>query len=216
MKRLLLLTFLCFCTIQGFSNGMFGIYGGAGLSTRYNYDLGLNYGIMGYRAISYRAGLGASIFSQTYNMYYDKESNQTVGTSIRNKSTYGFFSPLLIFDMRRYDGRYKFYVTGGVGYNIGGYDTLHKWNNSGIIGSSYDSVIDGSKNINKLVYRIGFGLMQFSSMGKHLTFCFNEDIGFLPALLSSTTNAADDRLKNNVSRFYKPTYITLRLGIFLR
>ena len=216
MKRLLLLALLCCCTLQGFSNGMFGILAGAGLSTRYNYDMGLNVGLMGYSAAWQRVGIGASVFMQGYNMYYDKENQNTTGTSLRTKATYGFFSPLLVYDLNKHHGRSKFYLTGGVGYNISGYDIVRKWDRSNVVGASYDSSIDASKNINKLAYRIGFGFMQFVPMGRHLTFCFNEDFGYLPALLSSTTNTNDVMLSNNISRYYKPAVVTLRLGLFFR
>jgi len=216
MKRLLLVALLCISALQGFSNGMMGLLAGAGLTGRNNYDVGLSYGLMGYRAISYRVGLGAMIFSQQYDLYYTNELNNPMGSSLRTNLSYGFFSPLLIYDMRNHDGRYKFYLTAGVGYNLSGYDSVHKWNMSSYPGASYDSLIDGSKNINKLTYRIGFGFLQFVPMNRHFTFCFNEDIGFLPSVLSSTTDKTDATLRSNVARYYRPTYISLRLGIFFR
>ncbi len=219
MKRILLITLLVLSSAQGFSNSFLYLWGGAGLATHYNYDLGLSYGSTYVHGIFYRVAVGASVFTQQYNLYYNKEVSPISGASIRHNSNYAFFSPTIQFHMGDKVGATHFYVTGGVGFKISVTDTLHKWYKPAFpttANLAYDSLIDKSANINSMVTRIAFGFTEHCFISKHIGMAFTEDFAFLPSLLSSTKDPGNTELNNNVNRLFRPTYISLRIAFYVR
>ncbi|MBC7555178.1 MAG: hypothetical protein H7257_14510 [Taibaiella sp.] len=212
MKRTLLAVLLIFGSLQGFSYSLTGIFAGAGLATRHNYDVGIGFGAYYLKTLNSRIGIGLTAFSQQYNLYYDNENDNIIGGSIRHKSNYAFAAPLMQVALGK-KGSTDFYVNAGVGFNVGVSDTLRKWSRSPYGGVAYDSVIDQAKGINSMVTRIGFGFTEFLPMTKHLYFTFTEDFGFLPSQLSKADDPTNATLHRNVATFFKPTYISFRIGI---
>ncbi len=210
MKRISLIIFLTLISLNGFSNSFFNIWGGAGLATRYNYDMGFSGGFTYIKAATWRLGLGASVFYQQYNLYYDRENSQLIGSSIRHNSSYAFVSPVLDLHLGR-RGNTHFYVTAGAGFNMGAADSLHKWAKGGYV--NYDSTIGKAENINKMVFRFGMGLVEYFSINRRYFISVNEDFGYLSDVLSKTNNPTDAMLNRNVNQLYTPTYISVRLGI---
>lgn len=210
MKKLLLMILLFFVVKPAMSQSFTGIYGGAGVATSNNYDLGINAGAYYYKSVMWRMAVGAQVFMQQYNIYYDKERNQQVGATIRNNSNYVFIAPMLAYHVRG-NGNTHFYINAGVGFNMGAKDSLHKWSYTGIAG--YDSTVGSADNVNKMLVRFGVGLITYFHVKKHLNIFISEDVGFLGSKLSETTDVTDIRLNNNVNQIYRPLYISLRLGI---
>ncbi len=219
MKRILLITLLVLSATKGFSNKFIYLWGGAGIATHNNYDMGLSYGTTFVTALFNRVGVGGSVFSQQYNLYYDKELPAITGATVRHKSSYLFVSPMVQFHLGNKVGSTHFYLTGGVGFKVGVKDTLRKFYTATFPSTtnySYDSLIDKSANINNMVTRIGFGFTEHFPVSKKFGICFSEDVGFLPSLISSTKVAGDTKFNNNVNQLFRPTYISLRIGIYLR
>jgi len=216
MKRILLIACILCGGFSGFSQVslIVGVNGGAGLATHYNYDMGLSYGANVCKTVSSRLGIGAEVMMQQYNLYYNKEEISLIGGTIRHKSNYLFISPMFEGHLGHKEGTTHFYITGGVGLNMGAEDTLHKYAKATYpVGAVYDSVIGNAKNINSMVFKIGFGFREYMNLGRRLCLTFTEDFAFLPGKLAETTDPTNDMLRNHVSPFYKPTYITFRIGL---
>ncbi len=77
MKRILLVTFLSFLAIPGFSqegtNTFISLYLGAGCATSNNYNVAPSAGFEFSKGLFNRTGLGFNLFYQTYALYYDNE-----------------------------------------------------------------------------------------------------------------------------------------------
>ena len=213
MKRLLLIALLFCSSYQGFSNSLIGLWAGAGLATRYNYDYGVTFGAEYTKAVFYRVGFGLSAFAQQYNLYYDKDNALSNAASIRNNSNFVFACPKIECHLGK-KGNIHVYLSAGAGFKMGATDTLRKWQRVSHPGSVvYDSSVDRSASMNSMIYRVGVGCQEHLRMSDHWSFTFAQDFGFLPSLISSSDDPTNAKLNNNVNRLYKPTYITLRIGI---
>ncbi len=215
MKRILLITVFILSAVQAFSNSFIYLWGGEGISTHNNYNLGMSAGLTYDHALFYRMAFGASVFMQNYNLYYNKEEGGINGVTDRHKSNYAFLSPEFNFHLGK-TGRVHVYLTGGVGFNIGCTDTLHKWAAPTALSPGYDSVIDKSANINKMVSRFAFGATEHFYISKHIGMSFTEDFAYLPSLLSTTTEPTDRVFNNNVRQIFRPAYISLRIGFYFK
>lgn len=209
MKRIALTVLLILLGYTGFSTTFFQLWGGAGIATRYNYDAGLSAGMTIFKGLPYRVNVGASVFLQQYNLYYDKENTQLVGASIRHSSSYVFLSPMIDLRMGK-TGNTHFYLTAGPGFNMSAVDTLHKWDRQGAI--TYDSTIGKPENINKMVVRLGMGLSEYFNISRKFYMNITEDVGFMATKLSETNDVTNTKLNNNVGRLFRPTYISIRIG----
>jgi hypothetical protein len=220
MKRFILLAFVSLFAMQGFAQkgSLFSFYGGAGLALTNNYDAGISGGIEYLKGIFDRTAFGATIFYQGYNTYEDNEQYAAkngvgnAGVTILNKSSYIFFAPKIIHDIGR-SGLIKYYFDAGVGYSMSGTETMRKWDRS--VGGAYgiyDSTIDTSPNITKLVMRIGFGLTEYMKLGGKWWFTFTEDFGFVPQNISSTVSTTDPERTIYTPHTMKPGYISLQIG----
>jgi hypothetical protein len=134
MKRGTLIAFLCFVSIFSYaqSNTIIGIYGGAGLSTSYNYNCGVSGGFNFLKEIGARTYLGATLFYQGYNFLYDNEEygakrgNGNAGVTVLNQSGYIFLAPKVSHKLDK-DGFWEVYVDGGAGFKMSGTETMRKW-----------------------------------------------------------------------------------------
>jgi hypothetical protein len=221
MKRILFIILLS-CIVTGASaqtNSFIGVYGGGGLAATHNYDVALSGGFEFMKGLFNRTWLGVTAFYQSYGMIYDNEANGlkngtgSAGVTVLNKSAYIFLAPKLTHDVGR-NGFLKFYVNGGVGFNMGGTETMRKWDNTyGSSTGNYDSLLTTTTNINKMVVRFGLGFTENINMGKKWWFTVTEDFGFLPSSLSKTSDV------NYVSRTsYSPSklgpaYFSLQIGV---
>lgn len=211
MKRLIITLLLALGTMPVFAVTFFQLWGGAGLATRYNYDIGLSSGVNFMTSAAFRLGVGFSAFTQQYNIYYDKENLANRGGSIRHQSMYAFFSPLLDYHLRGH-GYTHFYITAGAGFKMSATDSLHKWSRMGSV--SYDSTLGNAANANSMIVRVGMGLTHyFPFQHKRMFLTIGEDIGFLATKLSETTDPTNALLNNNTGRIYRPTYVSIRLGL---
>ncbi|MES2701105.1 MAG: hypothetical protein V4649_00610 [Bacteroidota bacterium] len=224
MKGVVLFAFLSVFAIKGYSQGSstYGIFGGAGLATSNNYDYGLSYGFSYVKGVQNHMGLGITIFSQGYSLYYDNEANSakhglgTEGFTLRHVSNYIFVAPKVTRDLGS-KGYLKFYVNAGVGFLMSGYDSVRKWKlaNDPTYANHFDSTIDASDNVNKMVLRVGLGFTQHLHLSNGWWFTVSEDLGFLPGSLTKTGDANN----NNPSRTpysppkINPGYISLHIGI---
>ncbi len=227
MKRILLITFLCFIAVQGFSQSLFGIYGGAGCATKHNYDVGPTFGVEYLHGASHRTFIGADIFYQTYSLFADNEANSAhnrtgiAGTTDRLLANYAFFAPKITMGLRKTEA-VKFNLTIGIGYNISGYDSLHKWDNGYYTNAyytnptggtgQYDSTIDKSKNINKMLLRIGVGATEYVNVGRAWFITFTEDFSFVSSSLTQTGTSTDVSRTLFSTNGLRPGYVTLTIG----
>ncbi len=209
MKRISLITLFTLLSFSGFSATFIQLWGGAGVATRHNYDAGISAGLSFFKGMPYRVNIGASLFLQQYNLYYDRENAQLVGGSLRHNSTYAFFSPVIDLRIGKY-GNTHFYLTGGAGFNMNAVDTLHKWDRQGA--TTYDSTIGKPENINKMVFRLGMGLSEYFNVSQKFYMNITEDVGFMATKLSEINDPADAKINNNVGQIFRPTYISIRIG----
>ena len=214
MKKCILSAMLVLISFSSFSNGFsFAAWSGAGYSLKHNYDLGFSHGITYVKAVSYRVALGAQVFTQQYNNYYNAQQTAIAGTTIRYNTNYAFVSPTLDYHIGHKMGHTHFYVTYGFGYNMGGTDTMHKWSRKTYSqGVAYDSVIGTEASINKMVMRAAMGINQYFYLGRHIFLTATADFGFLAGRLSEANNPSDEVLQAKIDQIYRPAYMSIRLG----
>src|SRR5947209_6739352 len=103
MKRIILFIILLACCSRTIAQTTYisnplriSLYGGAGLATSNNYDMGVSAGIEGEKGISGFTTIGAALFMQGYSLLYDNEANSAKhglgysGFILRHKSNYVF------------------------------------------------------------------------------------------------------------------------------
>lgn len=222
--RISMIIFLSFLSVPGFSqakNTFVGLYGGGGVAATNNYDVALSGGFEYMKGISYRACIGATVFYQQYSLYYDNEANNEknghgfAGYTDRLKSAYIFVAPKFTYGIGK-NQRIHFYLDAGIGFNMGGFDSVRKWDYSydkfGV--GNYDSVIDASANIRKMMVRVGFGFKEYIKLGGHWWFTITEDFGYIPKSLTTSTDLTQPwPTKTAYSpRSLNPGYITLQIG----
>ena len=221
MKRLILLAILCIFTGSTFGqNTVISLYGGAGTSIKYSYDLGISGGLRFLKIGKGRTAFGAQLFYQGYGFRYDKEDYaktngvSIAGVNIVNKTNYICLAPTIGQFFGTHNNT-EAYLNVGVGFKMGGNETMRKWDyTNGYASGNYDSTIDTSPNINSMIFRIGFGMVEYISMGHNWWFTFTEDFGFLTNSISKTTNADDpSRTPYSPTNKINPGYISLQLGI---
>ena len=229
MKRILLVALLSVTFFQGYSQSLIGLYGGAGCATSNNYDVAPSGGLELLFGAWHRTFIGADIFYQTYSLYADNEANSakhgsgTAGAIERLYGSYVFLAPKISIGFRRTEN-FKINLTFGVGYNISGFDSVRKWdhgyytnayytnNNSGT--GQYDSSLDMSKNLNKLMMRVGVGMTEYAHIGGSWFLTFTEDFGFTFKPLSQTGTYTDpSRTAYTTVGGLHPGYISLQVGI---
>ncbi len=230
MKRILLVAFLSCLCYTGFSQALISLYGGGGCATSNNYDIapsgGLELLLPGHRGG--RMFIGADLFYQGYSQWADNEANSakhgtgTAGTIDRLLSSYVFLAPKFSYGIGKKEN-WKVYFDVGVGYNISGFDSLRKWDHgyytngyytaytSGI--GQYDSTLDKSSNINKLVFRLGVGMSEYWYIGHHYFLSLTEDFGFLTTNLTTTGTVSDGSRTTYSRSGLRPGYISLMIGI---
>ena len=248
MKKILLAAFLCFTAVQGFSQKnifpgdidyiykptIIGLYGGAGLATKNNYDVAPSLGLVFEMSSRTRSRLGAQLFYQQYSLYEDNELNMAkggtgeAGETFRHLSSYIFIAPNYSYMLiNKLNFITDITLSAGVGFKMSGFDTVKKWDHgyyvngyytnytSGI--GQYDSVLDASKNINSMLIRIGLTVTQYLHVGRkgNFWFCFKEDFGFLA---NSLTKTGDVNVESPGRTAYSPTnvrpaYVSLQIGL---
>ncbi len=219
MKKLILLPFLILLLSNSSSaNSFTSLWWGAGVTQTNNFGIGQSAGLTYYFGIANGIGLGVQGFMQKYDMYYDKQQYATVGASMRYSGNYVYIAPMFVSHVVK-SGATQAYVSIGLGFKAGGYDSLAKWAYTSWEDPSfnYDSMIDNSKLMQQMTYRIGFGMTHYYTLGGKLKLSITEDIGILPKSLTSGTAPADNReIATDFNRFYKPIYYTLRIGLTYR
>jgi len=233
MKRILLFTMLFCLSVNSFAQNVrilyaptrIGLFGGAGIATSNNYDLGISGGLDFDKWVFHRTTLGASVFLQGYNQYYDNEANGVThglgdaGVTLRHSSKYVFVAPQLKYLLwHRLNLMSWININAGVGMRMSGFDSLRKWDHSFDSSSAgrFDSTIDASKNINSMLFRLGVGFTQDLYMGRgNFWFTFKEEFGFITSSLTKTAELGN----NNPSRTpyspqrLSPGYISFSIGI---
>jgi len=233
MKRILLIAILSCLYINGSAQDVrriygltrIGLYGGGGLATSNNYDVGISGGLDFETSVLNQTILGATVFLQGYSLFYDNEANSAKhgqgieGLTLRHSSKYVFFCPQLKYHLfHKLNFISWVNVNAGVGMKMSGFDSLHKWNHrfdSTSVGH-YDSSIDASKNLTSMVARVGVGLVQDIYLGRgNWWFSFKEDFGFL---LTGLTKTGDINTNNPARTQYSPEklnpgYVSLQIGI---
>ena len=220
MKRITLIAFLSFQVLQGYSQTLIGLYGGGGVATTaYNYNAGISAGLSLLKFYSERASVGGNLFYQTFGVAYDNEAygvkggGGNAGVQVLNQSAYIFLCPKFDYALGK-TGTVHFFVDGGVGFNMGGTESMRKWDHSyGAAYGNYDSVIETTPNLTKMLLRFGTGLTEYLSTGKHWRFTFTEDFGFIAQNLSSTSNYLNPSRTEYTPRSMKPGYFSIQIGI---
>jgi hypothetical protein len=222
MKSILLAFILSVSALNGYSqkNTIIGVFAGGGIASTSNYNVALSGGIDYAKGLNLRSFIGVEVFYQQFSLLYDNEINSnrhaqgSEGEIIMHKTAYAFIAPKFRFCLGRRQNNH-FYFSAGVGMNMGGYDSLRRFNTlstpSGY--KRFDTTYDMSKNINSMVLRIGVGCTQHLIMGNHWRFTFTEDFGFLPGSLTKTGGFEDvNRGPYSVGKL-NPTYASIRIGI---
>jgi hypothetical protein len=237
MKRIILIVFLAFLALRGFSqaapekNTLFGISAGAGVSTSYNYDAGISGGLdfqkeLGSKENGAHIYLGGMLFYQGYAMLADREQygakNGTgnAGVMLLNKSSYICLTPKFSYDFGKRGVDFykhdfiKMYVDFGAGFKMSGTETLRKWDrNFGASYGDFDSVINTSKNIKSLVLRVGFGFSEYIHVSKNWLFTITEDFGYVPGSITKTTDVNDPSRTPYTPHSLTPTYFSVQIGL---
>ncbi len=217
MKKSILILSLIACTLQGSANSFTGLWAGGGLAKTNNFGLNTEGGLTYYFGIKYGIGIGASAFYQKYNLYYSDQQSAGQGTTVRLNGGYTFLAPMFVFHVV-HSGQTQAYVNAGVGFSTGTTDSVHKW--SGADWSSptgkYDSMIDGSKTLKTMAFRIGFGMTEYYPLGGNWRLAITEDVGILPGPLGSYEEEGNMKLNSDMVKFFKPVVFSIRLGITYR
>ena len=220
MKSITLLILFSFCAFAGFGqskNAIIGIYGGAGVATSDNYNAAISGGIDFEKGIFYRSFLGVDLFYQGYGLAYDNEANGAkngsgaAGVAILNTSGYVFLAPKFSVGMRETQN-VKFYLTAGVGYNMSGTETMRKWDFRNGASGNFDSTLNTTPDINKLLFRVGIGITEFIKMRGKWWFTLTEDLGFLTNNISTLANADNPSRTEFSPRNLSPAIFSLQIG----
>src|SRR4051812_32294895 len=133
MKRIILIAFLSFSAMRAYcqTNTFIGVYGGAGLTTTYNYDVAISGGVDFIKGLFHngRTGLGFNAFYQTISMAYDNEAYRekngvgNAGVMLLNQSSFIVFAPKFDYGIGKKQNIH-FYVNGGIAYNLSGTETM--------------------------------------------------------------------------------------------
>ena len=228
MKRLILLFLLTFITVTDYAqtyndedarNFIFGIFGGAGLATKHNFDVALSGGLDLNKGIGFRTGLGATIFYQQIGVVYDNEAHAerdfsgNAGMTILNKSSYIFVCPKFYHSLGR-EETIKFYVNAGLGFGMGGTESTHKWDQSHGNGpGNYDSVLNTTPNIKSMVLRVGFGFTEYLHLSGHWWFTVTEDFGFIPSGISTSADVTNPSRTYYSPHSMAPGIISIQIGL---
>ncbi len=202
-----------------------GLAVGAGLANVNNYDVGPNAQLELTFPVRQAIDIGFMLQYQEYSLYYQNLSpyaafNETYsGVTIRNRSDYAFFTPEINVPLGglRFPRMITLYVDGGVGYNVSGSETVHKWNNSNNYPlytiPNYDSTISTTKNITKMIYKYGFGLTENAYVyRRHIYLTFTEDVSFTAGSLSTTTNQNTPNRTSDFPNSLSPVYFSFKVG----
>jgi len=221
MKRLILVAFLPFVALfaNAQSSVFIGLYGGGGLVTSNNYNVSISAGLDFFKAINEHTAIGANLFYQGYNIYYDNEAygvkggTGNAGVTLLDQCGYVFITPKLVRDVD-HRGILKFNLSAGAGFKMSGTETMRKWDfsNGGGAGS-YDSLINSSKNLNSMLIRVGFGFTEFLSMRGHWSFTVSEDFGFIGSSVTKTSDVTDGSRTQYSPNKLNPGCISLQIGI---
>ncbi len=214
MKKTLILILISIISISANAETYYFAWDGIGVAAKNNWNTAYSYGSYQYKGIANGLGLGAMEIFQNYNINYDQERNNTVGTAVRYKVLYRFVSPMFVFQMNK-PGNLQCYITGGVGDLQSGEATVHKWSRLpwSQAGSTYDENIDQSANVNPYAIRLGFGFTQFYPLGGNFHLFLNEDFGWIATPLFDITDPAYEGMKTNTAHLFEPAYFSLRVGI---
>lgn len=222
MKPILLALILSVSAFKGYSqkNTIVGLFAGGGIATANNYDVALSGGLDYAKGLNLRTFVGAEVFYQQFSLLYDNESNSArhatgfAGEILRHSSAYVFFSPKIRYCAGRKQNAH-FYINGGIGMNMGGFDSLRRWNTISTPNGfkRMDTTIDQSENINGMVLRVGMGWTQYIYIGNRWRFTFCTDFGFIPGSLTKTSDYADVSRTSYSPSKLNPTYVSIRIGI---
>jgi len=225
MKRILLfIALITFSTSTAFSQKIITIWGGAGLSDMYNYDVAPEGGVDVTFRLAYHVGLGLSAFYKNYSFYYNKSETPTnygtgdAGFSLRNLSNYIILAPKLDYAFNSMSNIH-FYLKGGPGFLLGGTETTHTFQNNYTTpptGVTFNDTVNTTKNIKSMVMYLGFGLTEYSFVHKHVRFTFSQDFGFLTSSLTKTTDYTNTLHSNYSPQSFNPFYFSLTIGIALK
>lgn len=221
MKFITLVVLISLFTSPAFSQGtnkIIGFYGGGGLATSNNYDVAISGGITYDKGLFSRTFLGVNIFYQGYALAFDNEAGSNklgkgqAGVTVFNKSAYVFLAPQISIGIRETQNL-KFYANAGIGYNMSGTETYRKWDyRYGSLPGNYDSTINTTANINKMLYRVGFGMEEYLSLGNRWFMCLKEDFGFIVNNLSTSGDVDNPNRTVYSPHSLNPGYISIQLG----
>ena len=157
--------------------------------------------------------------SYPYGVAYDNEAygvkggGGNAGVQLLNKTSYIFICPKFDYGIGRKQDVH-FFVNAGVGLNMGGTETMRKWDHSNGDGvGNYDSLLTTTPNINKMLLRIGTGFTEYFRTSRHWRFSVTEDFGFISQNLSTTSDYLNPSRTAYTPRSLKPGYISLQIGI---
>jgi len=198
---------------------------GVGMATKNNYDLGLCAEYEVYWPVHHAFDIGMLLQYQKYSLFYQNISPYApftpgyAGASLRNSSDYVFFTPEINIPIpsERHPYEFNIYVTAGVGMLVNGSETFHKWDYSYNYPlytiSSYDTSYGTSSNINKMIFRYGFGLTQHTAIFNNNSYItFTEDFSFVAGDLSSTASPTYAGRTQYSPSTLRPVYFTFKVG----
>lgn len=201
-------------------------YGGGGLATSLNYDVATSAGL-GFE-INAGSGfyLGAHLLLQNYILFYDNEVNGErfghgyAGVTLNHRSAYGFFLPQIRTRLWSKPGLISWmYLNAGVGNMVQGAEEVHTWDKSFVNYPSqlgpYDTFVNTTANITKMVYRAGFGFSQTLQCWTKLWFTFREDVGYVvsPITASGDINNSNPPRSSYSPQKINPLYVSLQAGL---
>jgi hypothetical protein len=202
-----------------------GLAVGAGLANVNNYDVGPCAQLELTFPVRHAIDFGFFLQYQEYSLYYQNLSpyaafNETYsGVTIRNRSDYAFFTPEINVPLGglRFPRMINFYVDGGVGFNVSGSETLHKWNNTNSLPlytvANYDSTISTTKDINKMIYKYGFGFTENTYLyHRRMYLTFTEDFSFTAGSISTTSNVNGPNHTPDFPTTLSPVYFSFKVG----
>ncbi|MFI5196376.1 MAG: hypothetical protein ACHQD8_04740 [Chitinophagales bacterium] len=195
MKKIIFVILLSFFSASSFSQGMYGF--GLGLGYTTSYHSYITPAFEGYYLwkLTPHIYAGGSLFLQRYSFLYDMKVdpahvNYYDIISIRQKSSYLFFSPKIDFGIG-----YRKYVhislSGGIGVIMAG----KQWSNEyapllatagGNIGAD-TSAVNTSYNIPRVIYRAGLGVSERIPTYGFFNVMLSLEFSYLPANLNNTS-----------------------------
>jgi hypothetical protein len=216
MKRIALVFFLLLPAVQGFSQSLISVFGGAGVTTAYSGGTTPLFGATYLVSPLRHTYFGGSIFNEGYAVKRTDEEFSRFGGyeySITQNSSFLFIAPTIDVGVGHKEHIHG-YVSGGLGFRLSGEQTLQQTTPGtlppGIYsGHNYGPSKNTTANLNNTIFRLGLGACGHIGILDKLDLVIGPELGLIPSWLSTNSYGYEGDASMNI----KASYVCVHLGL---